>query len=113
VFISTDRIAKSIAMSIAWYIQTVISAFTSALAGGLIMARAAYYFFSSRGYELWGMVPNKHEESYLDEALSYVFAALGFYFQLKIHFDITFPFNLLLWPLGTFSLLHGATLATL
>lgn len=76
------------------------------------MARAVYYFFSSRGYELWGMVPNKHEESYLDEALSYVFAALGFYFQLKIHFDITFPFNLLLWPLGTFPLLHGATLAT-
>lgn len=32
-------ICKSIAMSIAWYIQTIISAFTSALEGGLIMAR--------------------------------------------------------------------------
>jgi hypothetical protein len=112
VFVSTIRIAKSIAMSIAWYLQTVISAFTSALSGGLVMARAAYDFCLSRGYKLWGIVPDKHEESYLDEALSYVFAAAGFYFQFKMSFDMPFPFSLLLWPLGTFSLLHRATLAT-
>jgi hypothetical protein len=77
-----------------------------------MMARAAYYLCSSRGYKLWGMVPDKHEESYLDEALSYVFAAAGFYFQFKMSFDMPFPFSLLLWPLGTYALLRRATLAT-
>jgi hypothetical protein len=96
------RIAKSIAMSIAWRLQSVISAFTSALAGGLIMARAIYNFCSARNITFFGMVPNNHEESYIDELLSYIFAAAGFYFQFKMRFDMPFPFNLLLWPLGTF-----------
>ena len=48
-----------------------------------------------------GMVPNKQEDTYIDEILSYVFAAGGVYFQFKIGFDMPFPFNLLLWPLGT------------
>jgi hypothetical protein len=34
-----------------------------------------------------------------DEVLSYGLAALGFYFQFSLNFDVPFPFNLLLWPL--------------
>jgi len=57
-----------------------------------------------------GMVPNKQEDTYVDEILSYIFAACGFYFQFKIGFDMPFPFNLLLWPLGTLRLIYiGAT----
>lgn len=66
-----------------------------------MMARAIYNFCSERNIKFFGMVPNKHEESYIDEVLSYIFAAGGFYFQFKIGFDMPFPFNLLLWPLGT------------
>jgi hypothetical protein len=93
-------VAKSIAMSIAWKLQSVISAFTSALTGGLIMARAIYAFCSERNIRFAGMVPNNHEETYIDEVFSYIFAACGIYFQFKIGFDMPFPFNVLLWPLG-------------
>ena len=65
-----------------------------------MMARSFYYFCAHRGYKFWGM-GDSHEDSYIDEVLSYVFAALGFYFQYKIGFDVPFPFNLLLLPLGT------------
>ena len=85
-------------MSIAWYIQAVRSAFASALAGGLMMARSAYQALLVRDIKLGGLVKANHEDSSLDEVLSYIFAALGFYFQFKLGFDMPFPFNLLLWP---------------
>lgn len=87
-------------MSIAWKLQSVISAFSSALAGGLMMSRAIYNYCSERNIAFFGMVPNKHEETYIDEIFQYIFAASGFYFQFKLGFDMPFPFNLLLWPLG-------------
>lgn len=90
----TQRITKSIAISIAWYLQTVISAFSSALAGGLMMARALYDFGVERKW-----FSGSHEDTPVDEIASYIFAALGFYFQFSIRFDVPFPFNLLLWPL--------------
>jgi hypothetical protein len=86
-------------MSIAWKLQSVISAFTSALAGGLMMSRAIYNYCSEHNISFFGMTPNKHEETYIDEIFQYVFAAAGFYFQFKIGFDMPFPFSLLLWPL--------------
>ena len=86
-------------MSIAWYIQAVRSAFTSALSGGLLMARSAYQALLIRDIKLGGLVTANHEDSYLDEVMSYIFAACGFYFQFKMGFDMPFPFNLLLWPL--------------
>lgn len=118
-------IIKTIAMSIAWKIQvryridqlspnycanerlwfplniqSVMSAFTSALSGGLMMARAAYQFFVHRKVKLFGMFPSDHTESSVDETMSYIFAALGFYFQFKHHFSLPFPLNLILWPFG-------------
>ena len=95
-------IIKSIAMSIAWYIQTVISAVTSALTGGQMMARAAYDFSLYRKWTLGGMITPNCDDSLLDEGLMYLFAGLGIYFQFKLHFDMPFPFNYLLWPLEIF-----------
>mmetsp|Transcript_130722 Transcript_130722/g.194786 ORF Transcript_130722/g.194786 Transcript_130722/m.194786 type:complete len:332 (+) Transcript_130722:93-1088(+) len=91
-------ICKSIGMSIAWYVQTVRSAFASALTGGLMMARSAYEALLIRDIRLGGLIKDKHEDSYLDEVLSYAFAALGFSFQVMIGFKMPFPLNLLLWP---------------
>jgi hypothetical protein len=85
-------------MSIAWYIQSVRSAFASALIGGLMMARAAYAALVERNINLGGMLKDNHEDSMVDEMLSYVFAALGFIFQLMIGFKLPFPVNLILWP---------------
>ena len=85
-------------MSIAWYIQSVRSAFASALTGGLMMARAAYFALIHRGITLGGLIPEDHTKSNVDEILSYVFAALGFYWQFSVGFDMPFPLNYLFWP---------------
>mmetsp|Transcript_31935 Transcript_31935/g.45419 ORF Transcript_31935/g.45419 Transcript_31935/m.45419 type:complete len:331 (+) Transcript_31935:75-1067(+) len=92
-------IAKAIAMSFAWYIQSVISAVTSAIRGGLMMARAILHGCTRRGFKLGGMIPDNHEDTMFDEVASYVFAAVGFYFQFRLNFDVPFPCNLFLWPL--------------
>eukprot|EP00567_Pseudictyota_dubia_P012265 CAMPEP_0197441710 /NCGR_PEP_ID=MMETSP1175-20131217/7920_1 /TAXON_ID=1003142 /ORGANISM="Triceratium dubium, Strain CCMP147" /LENGTH=332 /DNA_ID=CAMNT_0042972035 /DNA_START=105 /DNA_END=1103 /DNA_ORIENTATION=+ len=88
-------LAKSIAMSIAWYIEAIRSAFTSALKGGLMMSRALMKIARKKGLTF---VPEKEEDTNLDEITSYVFAGLGFYFQFKLGFDISFPFNIILAP---------------
>mmetsp|Transcript_118674 Transcript_118674/g.343232 ORF Transcript_118674/g.343232 Transcript_118674/m.343232 type:complete len:332 (+) Transcript_118674:83-1078(+) len=91
-------IAKSIGMSIAYYVHSVRSAFASALTGGLIMARASYQALVDRKIDLGGLLKPDHNDSMADEALSYIFAALGFVFQLSIGFKLPFPLNLILWP---------------
>lgn len=91
--------AKAIAISIAFYIQTFMSGVASALKGGLMMAQATYQALVYRNIQLSGLInsPN-HDESTLDEALSYVFAAMGFYTQFRAGFVLPTPLNLILWP---------------
>lgn len=91
-------ITKSIAISIAWYIQAIQSAFTSALIGGLMVARSFCNFCHHHGIMLGGLIKEKHEDTVLDEGLSYAFAALGFYFQFMMGFKVPPPFNLILFP---------------
>jgi hypothetical protein len=91
-------IVKSIAMSFAWYIQSVISAFASALSGGLMMSRALYQLLVSRRIRLFGLIPENHEDTLVDEALQYLFAGLGFYSQFKNNFSLPFPLNVVLLP---------------
>lgn len=87
-------ITKSIGMSIAWYIQSIISAFTSALQGGLIVSRALMRIGRKKGFDF---IP-PDEDSMIDEVSSYVIAAAGFYFQFSMGFKAQFPLNLILWP---------------
>lgn len=89
---------KSLAMSFAFYIQSVISAAASALSGGLMMARAFFQFCIHHNMNLFGLLPENHENSYVDEVLSYAFAGLGFYTQFQAGFGLPFPLNLILWP---------------
>jgi len=85
-----DWFCKSIGISIAWRIQTAISAFTSALAGGLIMSRAVLLILSKGNKD--------HYDTNADEVTSYAFAGLGFYFQYNMSFSTPFPLNIILWP---------------
>jgi hypothetical protein len=91
---------KAFAMSIAWYMNAVITAFTSALIGALMISRALLKLANKHEMTLGGLLPKNHEDTYIDEAVSYVFALFGFYFQFKMNFDVPFPFNILLFPLG-------------
>jgi len=87
-------VIKSFAMSIAWYIEAIRSAFASALTGGLLMARSTLVWL-----QRFKFVKIKHQsETSVDEVLSYFFAACGFYFQFKLGFSVPYPFNLLLFP---------------
>jgi len=85
-----DWWCKSVGISIAWKIQTVISAFTSALAGGLIVARTVM-FIRSKGQK-------NPDDTYLDEFVAYILAFIGFRFQLGHKFAVPFPFNVILFP---------------
>lgn len=93
--VTLNWIVKAIAMSIAWYIQTVISALSSAMRGGLIVSRALMKLAVKKG---WEFVPKNHEETNLDEYIAYGMCALGFYFQFSMNFEVPFPFNILLMP---------------
>jgi len=92
-------IAKSVAMSVAFYIQALVSGFASALKGGLMMAQATYQFLEYHDVKFLGFIASQgHEQSNVDEALSYVFAALGFYTQFRAGFSLPSPLNYILWP---------------
>ena len=85
-------------MSLAWYIQSIISATASALKGGLMMSRAVYQIMIDHKINLFGLIPDNHESSVVDEVMSYGFAALGFYTQFRSNFSLPAPWNLLLFP---------------
>lgn len=92
-------LCKGIAMSVAWYVQRVQSAFSSAIRGGLLTSRALLKYAHSKGYTANGMLPKNHEDTYLDEAAGWTLAVLGFYFQYCVGFSTPFPLNLALFPL--------------
>ena len=38
------------------------------------------------------------EESYLDEIIGWIVAAIGIYFQIRLGFSLPFPLNIILFP---------------
>jgi len=96
----TGWIVKSLAMSVAWYIQTIISAFTSAVAGGLLISRTLLKISRKKGINPGNIIPESDDDTSFEETLSYVIACIGFYFQFRMGFTLPFPFNILLWPVG-------------
>jgi len=87
-----------IAMSFAWTLQSAITAYASAMTGSLIMSRAMLALANKKGWTFGNLLPKNHEDTSIDEILSYVFAAMGLYFQFQIAFDVSFPFNILFMP---------------
>lgn len=100
-----DSVAKFLAITIAWYIQMVISAFYSALRGGRIFALALCDVVQERGWnkyveKLPGVVaPFDPDTSYFDEAVGYTLAASGVFWQLTTGFNLPFPLNVIFLPL--------------
>jgi hypothetical protein len=98
---------KAAAMNIAWRIQRVMTAATSAVTGGLLFARALSLILSKRGIRLFGIIrPQDHDEnaSIFDEVVGFLVAGLGFYTQFEAQwrsgfsFRVPFPFYLVTWP---------------
>lgn len=92
-----NLVCKSVAITIAWYIQSVISAVESAIRGGLMFSRRMLKFANNRGY-----IKLDEDDTYLDEVVGWALAAIGIYFQVKNLFGLPFPLNLLLFPVNTF-----------
>jgi len=95
---------KAMAMKIAWRIQRVLTASTSAMFGGVMFSRALLRMLSKRGIKLFGLIREDHEESPLDEIIGFIVAGIGFYTQIEVQyknnfsFEVPFPINLVTWP---------------
>jgi hypothetical protein len=95
---------KAIAMNVAWRMQRVLTASTSAMTGGLMFSRAIMRMLSKGGPRLFGTIREDHEESILDEVVGFMVAGIGFYTQIEAQyrsgfsFRVPFPLSLIMWP---------------
>ncbi|CAJ1339500.1 unnamed protein product [Effrenium voratum] len=85
---------KAIAISLAWWIQRIISAVHSAIRGGMIFAEYLVDFLHEKGY-----LEVEHKDTYIDEAIGWSIAALGFLTQLACGFQLPWFLNFFLWPI--------------
>lgn len=81
------------AISFAWFLQRIISAFHSAIRGGFMCSRNILKYLS-----IMKIININHEDTYLDELAGYCLAFFGLMFQLSLGFGLPFPLNILLLP---------------
>lgn len=146
-------VCKAAGISVAWYIQAIVSSVTSGIRGGLMFARAMITFCSNIGVNFGGLIPmldekklrkqlnvmnsaalvkrakyvlvpaqdlascvkdeeiidlictrteeRLHEDTYVDEVVGWLLAALGCYFQVfVIAFAVPWWANIVMWPFG-------------
>lgn len=99
-----DTTIKVIAVWVATFIQACISAFYSGLRGGKMVAENIFNILAEYGWlekfpDCMVSKPFDPDKSYLDEAIAYPLAAVGFYLQITSGFSLVFPFNLICLPL--------------
>jgi hypothetical protein len=92
-----NMVCKSVAISIAWFIQRIISSVQTAVRGGLLFSRSILKFFNDKGY-----IQFNDQETYLDEIIGWSLAVIGVYFQIHDLYSVPFPLNLILWPVDLF-----------
>jgi len=90
---------KALFVYFAWKLQEVVSAAQSGLRGGLLFSRGMCAWLNRRGHKSFLGLSLEPDKTYLDEAVGYVLAALGFYVQWQFGFGIPFPFSLVMLPL--------------
>lgn len=90
---------KSIAMSIAWSFNSVISAVSSSMVGSLFITRSLIKIANDREMTFNGLIPKDDKNTQIDELASYVFAFMGVWFQFKIQFSLPVIMRLFLWPI--------------
>ena len=86
---------KLVAVSIAWTLQRIISAFHSAVRGGQIAGDALVVMLKNAG-----MLKHGPHDSFADEVVGYLLAFFGLATQIKHGFNLPFPANLLLVPVS-------------
>lgn len=91
-------VCKAIAISVAYMIQRVVSAFYSAIRGGLLITRNFLRILSRKQVPYFKDLDL--EQTYMDEVAGWVIAAFGFYVQLRSGFSTPWIFEIVLWPLG-------------
>jgi len=89
--VGLEYVARSIGVSIAWFLQRIISAVHSAIRGGTMFTKAFSKFTGKLGY---GML----SEGYFDEAFAIAASLFGLYFQLVNVFVLPWYMALLLFP---------------
>ena len=89
-----DFACKFISVSLAWALQSVVSAFYSAIRGGAIAAKGLLYYLNKHN-----IIAIKDQDTYLDELVGYIIAICGFLLQFTTGFSLPFPLSLLLFPL--------------
>jgi len=81
---------KAIAISIAWWVQRVISAIHSAIRGGLMFSKYLCEVLKEKGVDI----------PYEEYIIGWAVAGCGLCFQIACGFGVPFPLNLILWPLN-------------
>lgn len=91
---------KTIGITLAWTLASIRIAFASSMQGGLMLARSGLVVMRQRNISLGGMIQptTHHSQTNVDEYAAYVFAAVGFLFQMYFRLSPPFPMNFLLFP---------------
>merc|ERR1712032_807750 len=86
-------VCSAVAITIAWWIQRVISAVHSAIRGGIIFARNIIEYLQEAGFIKEGSC-----DSRLEEMAGWSLAIVGILFQLSRGFSLPFPLSIFLLP---------------
>jgi len=91
---------KTVGISLAWTLASIKVALASSLQGGLMLSRSGIAALKQRNIDLGGMLSGytNHSDTNIDEYAAYVFAVLGFLFQLYNRMNPPFPLNIFLFP---------------
>lgn len=100
-----DSTLRVLCILLVWSLSKVRAAFYSGIRGGKLFAEALISFCAERGWmdklpDSIASKPFAADESYLDEAIAYSMAAVGFYWQLSNMFFLPFPVDWILWPVS-------------
>jgi len=86
---------KVIAVTIAWWIQRILSAVHSCVTGGLMFGRELVHYLHDKGH-----IQFDADDSFLDEAAGFAIGAFGLLVQFYFRFSVPFPLNILFLPLS-------------
>lgn len=82
---TVEYMVRSTCISLAWLLQRVLSAVHSAIQGGHLFSRNILNYLRHFKY-----IEIKDEDTYVDEAVAFVLAAVGIWFQLSSGFSVRF-----------------------
>jgi len=86
-------VCKTIAISLAWTLQRIISAFHSAVRGGQMAGRGVVHYLHK-----YGFISTDHDDTLIDEMVGYGLAFLGLAAQITFSARLPFPLSLVLVP---------------